>query len=77
MGIACGILDKLEPAPYSMFCETHAEISVMYKMITEFEMALSLMKKTLRLLVGCRESSTWRAVSLGEDGMSASLGGKG
>lgn len=50
MEIACGILDKLESSNSSRIYETYAEISMMYEMMTEFETALDLMKRTLEIV---------------------------
>ncbi|XP_010904580.2 protein KINESIN LIGHT CHAIN-RELATED 2 [Elaeis guineensis] len=48
--IACGILDKKGSASPAKIAEAYADISMLYETMNEFEMALSLMKRTLAML---------------------------
>ena len=48
--IACGILDKKETVSPIEVAEAYSEISMQYETMNEFEIAISLLKRTLALL---------------------------
>ncbi|CAN6314044.1 unnamed protein product [Urochloa humidicola] len=53
--IARGIIDTKDSANPGRVAEAYAEISLLHEAMTEFETALSLMKKTLAVLKGTKE----------------------
>ncbi|KAJ0967344.1 hypothetical protein J5N97_024261 [Dioscorea zingiberensis] len=48
--IACGILDKIELVSPEKVAEAYAETSLLYEAMNDFEVAMSLMKRTLAIL---------------------------
>jgi tetratricopeptide (TPR) repeat protein len=53
--IARGIIDAKDSMKHERVAEVYADISTMYELMTEFEMSLNLMNKTLVLLEGASE----------------------
>ncbi|KAL5219238.1 hypothetical protein ABZP36_019922 [Zizania latifolia] len=53
--IACGILDMKNSVSPGRVAEVYAEVSMLYESMTEFEVSMCLMKKTLGFLEGVPE----------------------